>query len=72
MKKRALAIWPAFQSAAPKLEPELEKPVLVKVPEEQWNHEEEVLKRGRLEEYEHHREKVQRLVPGLDLKRWMF
>jgi hypothetical protein len=66
MKKLALAIWPQVVP-----DPAIEKPVLVKFPEEQWKHEEAILERVRLKECENHREKVQRLVPGMDLKRWI-
>jgi hypothetical protein len=69
MKKLALAIWP---QVAPRPEAAIEKPVLVKVPEKQWNHEEVTLERVRFKECESHREKVQRLAPGMDPKRWIF
>jgi hypothetical protein len=68
MKKLALALWPQVASRP---EPAIEKPVLVRVPEEQWNHEEAILERVRFKECEDHREKVQRLAPGMDLKRWI-
>jgi hypothetical protein len=68
MKKLALAIWP---QVVPRPDPAIEKPVLVKVPEEQWNHEEAILERVRLKECKNYREKVQALVPGMDPKRWI-
>lgn len=67
MEKQAEAIW---REAVPEQEAALEKPVLVKA-ENPWNHEEEVFNRGQREQ-ENHRDKVQRLVPGMDLKRWIY
>lgn len=67
MEKQAEAIW---QEARPPNEAAPEKPVLVKA-ENQWNHEEEIFNRSHIE-HENHREKVQRLVPGMDLKRWIY
>lgn len=61
MRKRALALWPK------KFKEEQAQP-----PPELWVQEEEVLKLElEKNQAEHPKEKVQRLLTGFDLKRWI-
>jgi hypothetical protein len=61
MRKRALALWPKQKK----------EPIPAEQPD-QWVQEEEVQKL-RLQQVNNpsHREKLQQLLPGVDLKRWV-
>ncbi len=63
MNKQVLALAPQLAAEAPAHE----EPVVLAA--EQWNQEQEVHARAQSLQPENHREQLQRLLPGLDLKR---